>query len=376
MTKTNSRFESKIPIAPQPTSGESLGGRYARISLGFATRVHDKLPVIDLSTLKGDKVAKKTISDLSNKLSKMTDIPTRVWKRMIETEAKLTNMWLKYQPETEYCFPQLPNYYCIECFLEDLETKGQTFYRAEWMSPFVLSCHRHRSPLMNNKLTRSHENAVCKIDTEKFNSRVSYAGNFEIINRTYTKLSGNYISPMARRVSNLFSSNDKVANAALKALGRYDDLTYARSAAIAVLQILSFRSWETNAQCTGRIVFAETNCKEFVEWRGYNRSHLCTMSKEQLITCFEQVGWFICHPKKYKRYGLTEFELFIPQEFKSEELGMKIKEDQMVLLFALLIYYQKYHFIPEVVEYHPLFEKEWKRVAKTFFDVVDKRYYR
>lgn len=75
-------------------------------------------------------------------------------------------------------------------------------------------------------------------------------------------------------------------------------------------------------------------------------------------TCFEQVGWFICHPKKYKRYGLSEYSKFISNVFRSEDLFERIKDDQMVLLFALLIYYQGYNFIPEINEYHPLFAQE------------------
>lgn len=374
MTFTKSRFEKKIPIAPQPKAGESLGGWYARVSSGFAVNLHDALPVIDLGEIKGNHIDNKTIASLSNKLNIITDISSDVWKRMIEPEAKLTNMWLKFQPKTKYCFPQLPNYYCIECFLEDLETRGGTFYRVEWMSPFVLSCHKHRSPLMNNKLSR-FENANCKLDNDKFESRVNYVGHYEIVGRSVTRLNNNYISPMARRVSDLFSLDDKVSKTALKVLGRYDNLATARSAAIAVLQILSFRSWETECQCLGRILFAESNCKEFLEWRGYNRRSLCFMTKDQLITCFEQVGWFICHPSKYKRYGLNSISNFIVSEFKSDGLKDKIKADQLVLLFALLIYYQRYHFIPEVSEYHPLFDDDWKRAARNFFEVVDKRYY-
>ena len=333
------------------------------------------MPVLDLSKLGKDKVDKRAIAGLSEKLRILTDIPDSVWKRMIEPEAKLTNMWLKYQPETEYCFPQLPNYYCIECFLEDLETIGQTYYRVEWMSPFVLSCHKHRAPLINNRLN-PHYNANCKLEIDKFESRVNYVGHYQIVGRTTTRINSNYISPMARRVSDLFSLDDKIAKTALRALGRHGDLAIARCAAIAVLQILSFRSSGNRDQCLGRILFAESRCKEFVESNGYNSLGLCYMTKEKLVTCFEQVGWFICHPSKYKRYGLIEYSRFISQEFKSAELGKEIKEDQMVLLFALQIYYQQYHFIPEVVEYHPLFEKEWKRAAKTFFDIVDKRYYR
>lgn len=374
MPQSKSRFDQKIPIAPQPEAGESLGGWYARISLGFAVKVHHALPVMDLGRYGGTQVNKNMIANISNKLCKMTDIPARVWKKVIEPEAKLTNMWLKYQPETEYCFPQLPNYYCIECFLEDLEKHGQTFYRVEWMSPFVLSCHHHRSPLMNNKFIR-YQNAISKLDVDKFESRLNYVGHYEIVGREITRQNNNYISPMARRVSDLFSLNDRVAKAALKALGRHDDLATARSAAIAVLQILSFRSRVTNTQCTGRILFEESHCKEFVECQGYNRRGLSYMTKDQLVTCFEQVGWFICHPRRFKRYGLVEFTRLIPSEFKSERLGEKIKEDQMVLLFALLIYYQQYSFVPEIAKYHPLFEEEWRRAGKNFFEVVEERYY-
>ena len=375
MTFRKSRFDKKIPIAPLPKVGESLGGWYARISLGYSVTVHTALPVIDLSEVAENYIDSSIIDDLSEKLFKATDIRQRVWRRMIEPEAKLTNMWLKYQPKTEYCFPQLPNYYCIECFLEDMERIGQTYYRVEWNSPFILSCHKHLSPLMNNKFSK-HENAVCKLDTEKFISRVSYAGQYEIINRSWTKLNGNYISPMARRVSNLFSLDDKVAKRALRDLGRHNDLPTARSAAVAVLQILSFRSWETKSQCLGRILFTESNCKEFNERHGYDRHSLALMPKEDLTTCFEQVGWFICHPTKFERYGLKEVSIYTAHYFRSEGLSEKFKKDQLVLLYAMMLKYQGYHFVPEVRDFHPLFMPEWKRALDNFYEVVEDRYLR
>ena len=375
MTTNRSRFNEKLPIAPQPNSRESLGGWYARVSLGYAVKFHGALPVLDLGHNGGVFVDNTMIANISKKLSKITDIPPRVWKKLIEPEAKLTNMWLKYQPETEYCFPQLPNYYCVDCFLEDLETRGQTFYRVDWMSPFILSCYKHGSPLTNNKLS-AYDNSNCKLDLDKFESRVSYAGNFEIVNREITQFRGNLITPMARRVSDLFSLDSRVSKSALKTLGRHDNLEHARSAAIAVLQILSFRSWQTNFQCVGRLLFAESNCREFVEGRKYNRRSLCYMTKRQLLPCFEQVGWFICHPRKYLRYGLSEYTNFVVSEFKSDKLLGKIKEDQLVLLFALLVYYQEYNFFPEIALFHPRFEREWRRASKGFFDSVDKNYVR
>ena len=330
-TKDTSNHAGKLPIALIPHKGEALGGWYARISLGYAVTLHSALPVINLQDIEGERIDTTIIEELSHKLFGMTDVPKRVWWNMIKEEAKLTNMWLKYQPETEYCFPQLPNYYCIECFLEDMETIGQTYYRVKWSSPFVLSCHKHRSPLINNRFI-SYENVNCKFDSDKFVSRVNYVGKYEIVSRWRTRISGNFISPMARRVSDLFSLNDKIAKRALKELGRYKDLDVARSAALAVLQILSFRSRETEMQCIGRILFYERHSKEFPECRGYNRWGLVFTPKENLTTCFEQVGWFICHPKKYKRYGLEEYSRLIVSAVRGVEATATIPDTQLVII--------------------------------------------
>ena len=260
MAHLTSRHDNKMSIAPPPRAGESLGGWYARVSQGYSLNLHEALPVLDLRELNTQTIPGAEIERMSRRLYELTDIEIGVWDGLIKPEAKLTNMWLRYQPGAEYCFPQMPNYYCIECFLEDLETMGNTHYRVEWASPFVLSCHKHRSPLINTRLRRGYS-PVSKLEIEKFQSRLSYIGRLDIQQREQTHMFGNFISPMARRVSDLFSLDDNVATKALKALGRHNDLSTARSAAIAVLQILSFRSLETQTQCLGRTLFAERDCK-------------------------------------------------------------------------------------------------------------------
>jgi len=373
MSKAKPHHLERLPIAPMPMPEESVGGWYGRISTAYGVRFHWRLPVIDVSQNHGKTISKKSISQLTKRLQELTEIESKVWLNRLKSEIKLTNMWLQYQPEARYCFPQLPNYYCIECFFEDMERRGETCYRAIWQSPFVCTCHIHKTPLQNGRFI-DFPNAYFSVNLDEFSSLIDYTGQSQIINRQTTTLAGNNITPMARRVSNLFSANDYVSKSALKDLNKYNDINSARSAAIAVTQLLSFRSPHGLSQNVGRTLFAEHKCNEFPEFRRYSEGGLVQLDKRQIKNCFEQVGWFISDPKKFRLYGLQNaFRGFKGQE----KLIAAFKKNPLVLLCAELYITQKSDFLLEVQKYHPQFAIEWKNAISIFFEAVkdDNRYY-
>ena len=98
------------------------------------------------------------------------------------------------------------------------------------------------------------------------------------------------------------------------------------------------------------------------------------VDKIQMKNCFEQVGWFISNPAKFRLYGLQSAF----HEFRaSENLLAAFKRNPLVLLCALLHRSQKSDFFLEVKKFHPFFAVEWRNAIAMFFDAVedDARYY-
>jgi len=364
MTQSLHMHNVKLPIAPVPMKNESIGGWYGRTSLAHGVHFHYKLPVIELRQYRHNTISKKLICELSGKLEELTDIDTAVWQDRFEPEVKLTNMWLKYQPEAKVCFPQLPHYYCIECFFEDLETRGKTCYKSEWQSPFVLTCHEHKSPLTDQKFI-SYDNVFCELSLKRYSSKINYTGGYVLPAREVAHISGTAITPMARRVSDLFSAKDTVALGALKDLDKYTHLSHARSAAIAILQLLCLRSGFRQNQNVGLRLFKERDCKQFPSFYTYSKGGVVEMRRQELTSCFEQVGWFICNPKKFRPYGLQDK---MRGYSRIEDLNKLFFENPLTFLCALLLRYQRDDFYDEIKEHHPIFAKEWRQTIDTFYE--------